>query len=59
MSKLKTISKKRVLDYLELANEEVDITKLVKWIQIVSEGAFTIREPVRQLSFSEQLKRRV
>jgi len=59
MSKLKTISKKRIADYLELANEEVDIHKLVKWIQVVSDGAFTIGEPTKSLSFSEQLKRRI
>lgn len=59
MKSPKTISKKRVIDYLELANEEVDIHKLVKWIQVVSEGAFTIGEPMKSLSLSEQLKRRV
>lgn len=59
MKNPKTISKKRVLDYLKLANEEVDIHKLVKWIQIVSEGSFTIGEPMKSLSLSEQLRRRV
>lgn len=59
MKSPKTISKKRVLDYLELANERVDICKLAKWLQVVSEGAFTIGEPMKSLSLSEQLKRRV
>lgn len=55
----KTISKKRILEYLEFANDEVDIHKLVKWLQVVSEGAFTIVEPMKSLSLTEQLRRRV
>ena len=48
MSKESTIGKDRLQQYLELAPTEVNIMKLVEWLEIQGNGLFQIGKPTKK-----------
>lgn len=58
MSKLKTIEKHRLMAYLDFASGDVDIMKLVKWLEYQSQGLFNVAKPTKSMGISEDIRRR-
>ena len=60
MKDIPIISKERILGYLEYASDQVDVYKLTRWLEVMSDGEFYITEGKRpNLSITQQLKRRI